>query len=325
VRAIVCRRYGGPEVLSLEEAERPVPARDEVLVRVRAASVNPMDVHFMRGKPALARLFLGLRRPKHDRAGVDMAGEVEAVGADVTCFRPGDAVFGPCRGAFADFACAREDRLAAKPAGLSFEAAAAIPVAGLTALQGLRKGGLKAGQKVLVIGAGGGIGTFAVQLARHAGASVTGVCSTRHLDLVRSLGAGRAVDYTREDILETGGLYDLVFDLAGTRSFGALRRILAPDGIVVAGGMAGARASFAWMAAWGMRTLAGLVQARFLRQKFLFCSTKVRSADLAELAALAESGAARPAIGGRFALADAAKAVKEVADGHAEGKMVIIP
>jgi NADPH:quinone reductase-like Zn-dependent oxidoreductase len=324
VKAIVCPRYGGPEVLRLAEVERPVPADTEVLVRVRAASVNPMDVHFMRGKPALARLFLGLRRPKHDRAGVDMAGTVEAVGAGVTRFRPGDAVFGPCRGAFADYACAQEDRLAAKPEGLSFEEAAAIPVAGLTALQGLRKGGLKAGQNLLVIGAGGGIGTFAVQLARHAGACVTGICSGRHADLVRSLGAERVVDYTREDFVRGGALYDLIFDLAATRSFGALRRILAPDGIMVAGGIAGARASFPWIAAWGVRTLAGLLQARFLRQKLVFCSTKVRPDDLAELAALAEAGAMRPAIGGRFPLAEAAAAIGEVAGGHAEGKMVIV-
>jgi NADPH:quinone reductase-like Zn-dependent oxidoreductase len=284
-----------------------------------------MDVHLMRGRPAIARLFMGLRRPKLDRIGVDLAGEVVAVGAKVTGFGPGDAVFGACRGAFADYACARQDRIAAKPDGLSFEAAAAIPVAGLTALQGLRKGGLKAGQTVLVIGAGGGIGSFAVQLARHAGAHVTGVGSTRHMDRVRSLGAERVIDYTREDLLRCGEHYDLIFDLAGTRSFGALRQILAPDGIMVAGGIAGAEPSLLWIAAWGMRTLAGLLQARFGRQKLVFCSAKVRSADLAELAALAEAGAIRPAIGGRFTLAEAAAAMREVAGGHAEGKMVIVP
>src|SRR4051812_16631176 len=249
MKAIVCRAYAPFETLRIEEAEMPVPGEGEVLIRVRAASVNPMDVHLIRGKPAVARLFMGLRRPKMERPGADVAGEVEAIGPNVTGFRPGDAVFGACRGAFAEYACAAEGRLAAKPASLSFEQAAALPVAGLTALQGLRdKGALRAGQAMLIVGAGGGVGSFAVQIAKAAGARVSAVCSARHLDFVGALGADRAIDYGAEDFTRAGGTYDLIFDLAGNRSFSALRRILAPDGVVVFGGIAGGPVSLGWAA-----------------------------------------------------------------------------
>ncbi|MEA3065494.1 MAG: hypothetical protein QOJ27_1946, partial [Sphingomonadales bacterium] len=220
MRAAVYRRYGPPEVVRIEEIARPVPGDGEVLVAVRAASVNPFDRHYMRGRPRIVRLGFGLRRPKLTRPGADLAGTVEAVGRGVTRFRPGDAVFGTARGAFADFVCAAEAKLAIKPAALSFEQAAALPVAGLTALQGLRDHGrLQAGQKVLIVGAGGGIGTFAVQIAKAMGADVTGVCSAGKVELVRSIGADRAIDYRREDAARGGELYDLILDLAADRSF----------------------------------------------------------------------------------------------------------
>jgi NADPH:quinone reductase-like Zn-dependent oxidoreductase len=325
MKAIVCRDYRPLELLRPEEVEQPVPAEDQVLIRVRAASVNPMDVHLMRGKPAIVRLFMGSRRPRIDRPGADVAGEVVAVGAKVASFRPGDAVFGACRGAFAEYACAAESRLVAKPPALSFEEAAALPVAGLTALQGLRKGGCGAGQKVLVIGAGGGIGSFAVQIARALGASVDAVCGARHHAFVRALGADRVIDYGSEDYTRTGGRYDLIFDLAGTRSFSAQRRILAPEGIVVLGGIAGGRTSLGWMLRWAARCLGGLLVARFTKQRLAFVSAKLHKEDLAELAALAAAGKIKPAIGARYALADAGAALAHVEEGHAEGKVVIVP
>lgn len=326
MRAIVCHRYGSLESLRPEEVQIPIPADEEVLIRVRAASVNPMDVHLLRGRPLLARLGLGLRRPKMNRPGVDIAGEVEAVGGKVTGFRPGDRVFGACRGAFAEFAIAAEGRICAMPPPLSFEDAAALPVAGVTALQGLRDVG-KAGprQAVLVVGAGGGIGSLAIQIAIASGARVTAVCSARHADLVRSLGAERVIDYEREDFTRSGGRYDLVFDLAGTRSFSAMRRILAPHGTIVLGGIAGGRPALGWMARWGMRILAGMVRARFSTQRLAFVGARMHKEDLAELARLVTEGKVRPAIGARYALADAGAALAYVAEGHAGGKAMVVP
>jgi NADPH:quinone reductase-like Zn-dependent oxidoreductase len=325
MKAIVCRDYRPPELLRLEQVAEPVPAEDQVLIRVRAASVNPMDVHLMRGSPAVVRLFMGLRRPRIDRPGVDVAGEVAAVGAKVTGFRPGDAVFGACRGAFADLACAAESRLVAKPPALSFEEAAALPVAGLTALQGLRKGGCRAGHKVLVIGAGGGIGSFAMLIAQASGASVDAVCSARHIAFVRALGAERVIDYREEDYARGGGRYDLIFDLAGTRSFAAQRRVLAPDGVVILGGIAGGRTTLGWMLRWAARCLVSLLIARFSTQRLAFVSAKLHKDDLAELARLAATGQAKPSITARYALADAGLALAYVAEGHAQGKVVIVP
>jgi NADPH:quinone reductase-like Zn-dependent oxidoreductase len=325
MKAAVCERYGGAEAIAIREVEKPVPGEGQVLIRIRASSVNPMDSHLIRGKPYIARLALGLRRPKHNRPGVDVAGEVEAVGAGVTRFRPGDAVFGSCRGAFAEYGCTRESALAAIPAGLSFEQAAAIPVAGLTALQALRDyGRLQPGQKVLVNGAAGGIGTFAVQLAKSFGAEVTGVCGAGSADLVRSLGADRAIDYGKEDFSRGGARYDLILDLVQDRGFRRLRRVLTPEGIVVAGGILGARGpSFWWMARWGMRALAGLLLSRFGTRKFAFFVAKLRPEDLAELAALAAAGQVTPVIDRRYSLDRAAEAIGYHLQGHAHGKVIV--
>ena len=237
MKAAVYRRYGSPDVVRIEDVGKPVPKDNEVLIEVRAASVNPLDWHTMRGTPYFIRMMTGLRRPKIARLGVDVAGQVEAVGSNVTRFKPGDPVFGACSGAFAEYVCTRESALAAKPDNVTFEQAAAVPVAALTALQSLRdKGKIQPGQKVLINGAAGGVGTFAVQIARSFGADVTGVCSTRNVDMVRSIGADRAVDYTQEDFTRSGQRYDLILDLVGNHSLLACRRALNPKGTYVAAG-----------------------------------------------------------------------------------------
>jgi NADPH:quinone reductase-like Zn-dependent oxidoreductase len=326
VKAIVCRRYGPPEVLRLEEVPRPVPGEGEVLIRIRAAAVNPADAHMMRGRPAMARLAMGLRRPKRDRIGADVAGEVEAVGPGVTRFRAGDAVFGACPGALADYGCALESKLCAKPPALSFEAAAAVPVAGLTALQGLRDAGrLRPGQKVLVIGASGGIGTFAVQIAKALGGEVTGVCSAGNFALVRSLGADRAIDYAAGDFTRGGERWDLIFDLASTRSFRALRRALVPGGTIVPAGLigGGGAPSTTWMLRWAGRSLAGIALARFSRERLAYFVAKLRHEDLSALAALIEAGEVTPVIDRRYPLDRAAEALGYLVTGHARGKVVI--
>jgi NADPH:quinone reductase-like Zn-dependent oxidoreductase len=326
MRAIVQRRYGGSETLACMQVETPAPGEGEVLIRVRAASVNPMDSHLMSGRPIVTRLGRGLRRPRLDRPGADVAGVIEAVGANVTRFHPGDAVFGTCRGALADHVCAAEGKLAMKPPGVSFEEAAALPVAGLTALQGLRdKGGLRPGQKVLVNGASGGIGTFAVQIARTLGAEVTGVCSTANVDLVRSIGAHRVIDYRREDFVRSGEFYDLVLDLVGDRSMAALRPVLAPGAIVLAGGIlgAGGTPSGGWMLGWMVRTLAGKLLSLGGSRRLRLFVAKVLPDDLAALAGMAAAGRVKPVIGGLYPLEQAAEAVREVATGHARGKIVV--
>ena len=218
MKAIVYHDYGSPDVLQLEEIEKPVAADNEVLIKVRAASINPLDWHFMRGTPYIVRIVMtGLSKPKNPRLGVDVAGHVEAVGGKVTQFKPGDEVFGTCRGAFAEYVCTSESNLVIKPANVTFEQAAAVPIAAFTALQGLRdKGKIQPGHKVLVNGASGGIGTFAVQIAKSFGAEVTGVCSTRNADMVRSIGADRVIDYTQEDFTKSEQRYDLIFDAVGT-------------------------------------------------------------------------------------------------------------
>src|SRR5256712_2641403 len=239
MKAMVITKYGSPDVLQFEEVEKPTPKDNQVLVRVQAASANPLDWHLMRGEPFIARLMgTGLLKPKSSKVGADVAGRVEAVGKDVTQFKPGDEVFGTCNGSFAEYACAREDRLALKPANVSFEEAAAIPVAATTALQGLRnKGQIQPGQKVLVNGASGGVGTFAVQIAKSYGTEVTGVCSTRNLDMVRSIGADHVVDYTREDFTKNEQQrYDLIYDAVGNRSVSDYRRVLETRGTCVIAG-----------------------------------------------------------------------------------------
>src|SRR5438034_11192281 len=245
MKAIVCTKYGPPDVLKLEEIQKPTPGDDEILVEVHAASVNYSNLILVRGKPFLARLGFGLLKPKLKIPGSDIAGQVEAVGRNAKQFRPGDEVFGDLsncgRGGYVENVCVPEHVLALKPANISFEEAAAVPEAALVALQALRdKGQMKAGQKVLIYGASGGIGTFAVQIAKYFGAEVTGVCSTRNLDMVRSLGADHVIDYTKEDFTKTDQRYDLIFDLVGNHSFSERRRILNPNGICVMAGIGGA-------------------------------------------------------------------------------------
>jgi NADPH:quinone reductase-like Zn-dependent oxidoreductase len=318
MKAIVYRDFGSPDVLHLEEVPIPVPADNQVLVRVRAAAANPLDWRLMRGGAFLFRLLLGLRKPK--RPGVDVAGEVEAVGARVTRFRPGDAVFGCARGSFAEYALARENALALKPQDVSFEEAAAIPIAGLTALQGLRdRGRLQRGQRLLINGAAGGVGTFAVQIAKSFGAEVTGVCSTRNLDLVRSLGADRVIDYTREDFTRSPDRYDLIFDCVGNHSFAVARRILQPSGLKV--GIAPPHGGL-------LRITAGMLQGWLLsllgNRKFVFFMAKARDSDLTTLAELLASGAVRPVLDRTVkGLAAVPEAIRYLEQGHARGKVVI--
>lgn len=326
MKAIVCRQYGPPEVVTLEEIEKPVPGDGEVLLRIRAAAVNAMDTHMMRGKPAVTRLGTGLKRPKRDRIGADVAGEVEAVGPGVTRFRPGDKVFGACRGSLAEYGCAAEKSLAAKPADLSFAAAAAVPVAGLTALQGLRdRGGISDGQRLLVNGASGGIGTFAVQIAKANGAHVTAVCGAGNLDLVRSLGADRAIDYAAQDFTRLGETWDLVLDIAGTRSFRRVRRVLAPGGRMVGCGMVGGGGAptSRWLTGFAARTLGGMLLSSFSREKLVLFGAKLRQEDLAVLAGLIEAGKVKPVIDRTYKLEQSAAALRHLVAGHARGKIVI--
>lgn len=324
MKAIVYRAYGSADVLALEEVEKPAPGDGEVLIRVRAASVNPLDAHFMRGRPFVARIAMGLTKPKRTRPGVDVAGEVESVGAGVTRFRPGDAVFGTCLGgAFADYVCALESRLAAKGPGLTFEQAASLPVAGLTALQGVRdKGGIEPGRKVLINGAAGGIGTFAVQLAKAYGADVAGVCSTGNMDLVRSIGADRVIDYKKGDFTRSGESYDLILDAVGNLWFSAGRRVLTPNGILVAAG-GGVGPHGPRLGRLAARLLTGLLQSRFSSRKLIVLMAKMNAEDLAALAALVEDGKIVPVLDVRHGLGEVREAIRYVAGGHTRGKVVI--
>jgi NADPH:quinone reductase-like Zn-dependent oxidoreductase len=319
MKAIVYRNYGSPDVLGCEEVEKPTPGDGEVLVRVRAAAANPMDYGLMSGV-YLMRLMTGLRKPKLTRPGADLAGEVEAVGRNVTRFQPGDPVFGAARGAFAEYVCAREDRLALKPANITFEQAAAITVAGLTALQGLRdKGRLQPGQKVLINGASGGVGTFAVQIAKSLGADVTGVCSTRNVDLVQSIGADHVIDYTRGDFTRSGERYDLIFDCVGNRPLSAWRRVMTPKGTFVA---VGVRPGGRWIGP--LRYLVRfLVSSRFVSQKVVVFMASVNPADLTVLKDLIEAKKVTPVVDRRYSLSEAAEAIRYLQEGHARGKVVI--
>jgi NADPH:quinone reductase-like Zn-dependent oxidoreductase len=320
MRAIVYHEYGSPDVLRCEEVEKPAPAEGEVLIRVRAASINPLDWRMMSGKPYLGRLAFGLRRPKHNRPGVDAAGVVESIGAGVKLFKPGDEVFGACRGSLAEYACAPESKLALKPAGVTFEQAAAAPVAGLTALQGLRdKGRLKAGQKVLINGAAGGVGTFAVQMAKAFGAEVAGVCGTANVELVRALGAARVFDYTREDFTETAERYDLIFDCFGHGSPAALRRILRPEGVCVQIGGPHDPSTLDLLAFM----LKPLLLSLFVSQTFVLFIARANAEDLTHIGELIEAGTVEPFIGRRYTLCQAAEALTHLEHGHARGKVVI--
>jgi NADPH:quinone reductase-like Zn-dependent oxidoreductase len=321
MQAIVYHRYGPPDVLECREIEKPAPGVEEVLVRVQAAGVNPYDWHFMRGTPSFVRLFTGLRGPKFPRLGADAAGVVEAVGPGITRLKPGDRVFGACKGAFAEYACGKESGLALIPSGVSFAQAASVPIAGITALQGLRDCGLvKAGQKVLINGAAGGVGTFSVQIARALGATVTGVCSTRNVAMVNSLGADHAIDYTQVDFTQTGERFDVIFDLVGNHPLSALRRALTPRGTLVGCGGGGPdRSSGELLGAM----LGQAIAAPFARQKLTSVLAKINTDDLNVLAGMLESGTVKPVLDRSYPLRETAEAIRYVEGCHAQGKVTI--
>jgi NADPH:quinone reductase-like Zn-dependent oxidoreductase len=320
MKAIVRDAYGSVDVLRLAEIETPVPGEREVLVRVHAAGVDAGVWHFMTGMPYAMRLAgFGVRAPKNPLLGWDVAGRVEAVGAEVTDFRPGDEVFGTCRGSFAEYATARPDRLASKPKDLSFEEAAATPISGYTALQAVRDHGkVEAGQRVLIIGAGGGVGTFAVQLAKTYGAEVTGVCSTAKTELVRSIGADHVIDYTREDAVDGRKQYDVILDIAGNRPLSKLRRALTQRGTLV---IVGGEDAGNWLGV--RRQLRAAALSPFVRQKLGTFISKEREQDLQELRALLEGGAVRPVVNRTFPLEEVPAAIRYLRDGRPGGKLVI--
>jgi NADPH:quinone reductase-like Zn-dependent oxidoreductase len=323
MKAIRYCEYGSPDVVKLDDVEKPVPADNQVLVKVRAASLNALDV-FMIRDAWLNRLIFGLRKPRDARLGRDVAGVVEAVGKNVAQFKPGDEVFGICRGALAEYACASELALVMKPANVTFEQAASVPLAGLTALQGLREGKIQSGQKVLINGATGGVGTFAVQIAKSFDAEVTAVCSTRNVDLVRSIGADHVIDYTKEDFTKSDQRYDVIFDNVANHSFGERRRVLNPKGICVLAGMGGAGVKQS--EAMG-RIVGNLFIARglssFTDQKFAQYMTKMSKDDLIMLGDLVQTGKVRPIIERIYKLNDAPEALRQFDAGHARGKLVI--
>jgi NADPH:quinone reductase-like Zn-dependent oxidoreductase len=319
MKAIVHERYGRPEVLELREVAMPVVDDDQVLVRVHASSVNPVEWYGVTGL-FFARMGNGLRRPKHTAVGADMAGRVEAVGSEVKEFQPGDEVFGTGTGAWAEYACAREARLVPKTSRLSFEAAAAIPVAAITALQALRdKGRVQPAQKVLINGASGGVGTFAVQIAKSFGAEVTAVCSTRNVDQARSLGADRVVDYTQEDFTQRSERHDLMLDIAGSRSFSAFRRVLTPNATVV---LVGGRMTYRGLGP--LPHLAStLLASKGRSQTVKFLVAKVTKEDLMVLQELLDAGKVTPVIDRRYELSEAPEALSYLGEGHARGKVII--
>ena len=321
MKAIVYHEYGPPDVLALQDIEKPIAKSGEVRVRVCAASANPYDWHFMRGEPYIVRLQGGLRKPKNTVLGSDIAGEVDAVGENVTRYRPGDEVIAEVgSGGFAEYTCVTEDHLGLKPANLTFEQAAAVPMAGFTALQGLRDhGGTGPGHRVLIIGASGGVGTFAVQIAKSLGAEVTGVCSTRNVDMVRSLGADQVVDYTQEDFTRSGQRYDLIFQLAGTLSASVRRRVLASDGTLV---LSSGESSGRWIGPLGRVARAVAVSA-FSSQKMVPLFTKRSSEDMQFLKELIEAGEVTPVIDRTYSLSEAPEAIRYLEEGHARGKVVI--
>lgn len=321
MKAVIHRCYGSPDVLEITEIEKPIPATNEVLVRVKAAAVNPLDWHYMRGTPYILRLLGGgLGAPTNPRLGVDFAGTVEAVGAAVTGFKPGDEVFGGAKGAFADYVTVDAERAVAhKPANVSFEQAASVTIAGTTALQALRdKGKLEAGQEVLINGASGGVGTFAVQIAKALGAEVSTVCSTRNLELVRSIGADHAFDYKREDYTQSGRQFDLIIDMVGNHGLLANREVLTPEGTYVGvGGTVGD-----WIG-----PLTGPIKAMaltpFVGQEFTGFLAQLRQDDLVFLADLMAEGKLVPVMGSRFSLEEVPEAIRHSEGGHARGKIVI--
>ncbi len=319
MKAIVYRRYGSPDILRLEEVPKPEVRDGDVLVRVHAAAVNPLDWHLLRGKPYIVRPTSGWRRPKRNIPGVDVAGVVEAVGRDVTLVRPGDEVFGEKTRACAEYVCGPERLFVHKPANMTLEQAAALPVGGVTALQALReKGDVQPGQKVLINGASGGVGTFAIQLARHFGAEVTGVTSTTNVELVRSLGAHHVIDYTQDDFTRNGQHYDLIVDNAGSRSLMAMRRALAPNGTMV---MVGASKGD-WIGPIA-RLVGGQQLSRFGGKKFRGMLTDIDREDLLFLKDLAEAGTVTPVIDRRYPLSETADALRYLETMRARGKVII--
>ena len=318
MKAITYSSYGSPDVLRCEELPKPTVGDDDVLIAVRAASVNPADWHFMRGTPGIARMAFGLRKPRDPRLGVDVAGRVEAVGTGVTRFEPGDEVFGVCRGAFAEYACASEAALVAKPDNASFEEAASVPVAATTALQALRKSRVQRGQRVLINGAAGGVGTFAVQIAKSFGADVTGVCSTRNVEMVRSIGADRVVDYTREDFTKGGQRYDVILDCIGNHSLLACRRVMSGGGnYVMVGGPDGR-----WIGPFA-RLIKMLLLSPFVSQKLVVAIARQSPEDLSTMRQLVEARTVRPVIDRRYGLSEVPHAIRYLEEGHARGKVVI--
>jgi NADPH:quinone reductase-like Zn-dependent oxidoreductase len=320
MKAITYCDYGLAN-LKLEEVEKPVPNDDQILVRVRAASVNPYDWHFIEGTPKIMRAGIGLRKPKETRLGGDVAGQVEAVGKNVTQFKPGDEVFGLCRGAFAEY-CLGRSKLALKPDGITFEQAASVPVAAITALQGLRdKGKIQQGQKVLINGASGGVGTFAVQIAKSLGAHVTGVCSTRNVDMVRSLGADEVIDYSKEDFTKSGQRYDVLLDNVANHSLSECRGVLTPKGkyVMIGGGGANEQGFIGLMA----RPLKAILMAPFVSQEMGMMMANVDNKDLTVLADMMQSGKLKPVIDRTYKLSEVPVAIRYLEEGHARGKVVI--
>ncbi len=319
MKAIVYTEYGSPDILQLKDVEKPTPNAHEVLVKVYTASANPLDWHRMRGEPFLARLSEGYLKPKNPRLGADLAGRVEAVGSAVTELQPGDAVFGSIgAGSFAEYVCAPASAFALKPANLSFEGAAAVPIAAFTALQGLRdKGQIQTGQKVLINGASGGVGTCAVQIAKAFGAQVTGVCSTRNLELVRSIGADQVIDYTQADFTRNGQQYDLIFDAVGNRSVSDIKRALSPNGICAVAGFTTLSRLFqvillgAWVSKTGSKKIG------------LMATAHANKTDLVFIRGLLETGKVVPVIDRRYPLAKTADAIRYLEAGHARGKVII--
>lgn len=321
MNAITYDRYGSPDVLKCGETAKPAPADDEVLIKVRAASVNPYDWHFMRGEPYLVRIAAGgLRKPKDSRLGADVAGEIESVGRNITQFKPGDGVFGSCKGAFAEYACASESKLVMKPDNVTFEQAASVPIAAFTALQGLRdKGHIQPGQKVLINGAAGGVGTFAVQIAKSFGAEVTGVCSTRNMEMVRSIGADQVVDYIQEDFTNSAPRYDVILDCVGNHPFSECRRVLNPGGIhLTVGGT-----TDNWMIGPLARAIKALVLSWFVSQKPVMVLAKPSKEDLAIMAELVATKKVTPVIDRSYTLREVPDAIRYLEQGHAQGKVVI--
>ena len=325
MKAAVFNRYGSPtDVLQIQDVEKPVPNDNEVLIGVRAAAVNPLDYGLMSGGSYVVRMMTGLRKPKLTRPGVDVAGKVEAVGKGVKQFQAGDEVFGSCRGAFAEYVCAPESTLAVKPENVTFEQAAAVPVAACTALQGLRLGGLcdkgqfQPGKKVLINGAAGGVGTFAVQIARAFGTEVTGVCRTSNMEMVRSIGADHLFDYTKEDFTKSGQRYDIIFDCVADHSLLACRRALNPRGTCIPVGGPG-RPVIGLVG----RFIAALVLSRCVSQKFVPFLARPNKEDLTIMSDLMAAGKVRPVIDRCYSLGEAPEAVGYLGAGHARGKVVI--